>query len=711
MLRYMLMLSIGLMAGAAWAGLTDYVDVFVGTEGDHGQLDPAAAVPFGLVKLGPDTDGGGHSGYDYANTTVKGFSHTRVGGVGCNGGGGSVKIKPAFGKTKTDTMDKSAEKGRPGYYHTAFTNGIQADLTASTRVGFHRYTFPASSEEMTIRIDPGWSYGGIVDCQWTQQDKTLITGFTKGKNVCGHGYFNFFYAVRFDRPIGGTEGEGKTVWCKFGVSADKPAVIRLKVGLSPISVEQAVIEADNEIAGWDFEAACASADAAWEKMLGKVELKDVPKELDEYRYLLYTCLYRTYLMPQNVTSSVGEYRVAGDENTIRYADKTAKDYVHYAGWSSWDDFRKYSLITLLEPQVGQNIARSIVEWFKGGTMTQWGSGYWPAPTVRHEFIGAIVADAYNKGLAGFDAQAAYEGFQKAVLGNDQVEKPYQYYLIMKMAESLGKADDVKKYRELAMGYQRYWCPSQVDGEGNVRGFFTPDGKPVPQNEVNRTNAYFYQGNLWHYRYWVPFDMAGLAALRGGQTALADELEYYFVNYQHIPHNQPPMTYPFLFDYLGRPWRTQYWSRYFITEPATVIHESRGKFAAPVVERVYRRTPDGFMLTMDDDGGSMSSHFVFSALGLYPACMGDPYYVIGSPLFGEVTLRLGDKTFVIRAKGAGLANPYIQSATLNGEPFNKTWIDYKTLCGGGVLEFEMGPVPNFDWASGPEAAPPSLSHKN
>ena len=708
MIRDGLLFALLLTVGVTFAGVTDHVDVFVGTAADHGQLHPGASVPFGLVQLGPDTRGHGHTGYEYENTVLRGFSHTRVGGVGCGGAGGTVRIKPALGQTRRDDLDKSTESGAPGYYGITLKNGIRADLTASARVGFHRYSFPASDKPIYLHIDPSQSLAGIHDSTWTVKSPTLITGQVKAKNVCGHGYFILYYAIRFETPMTDSQADDKALWCKFSVPTQN-TVIQAKVALSPVSVEQAIIEADNEISGWDFQAARAAADAAWEAVLGKVKLSAVPDEMAEFRDLLYTCLYRSYQYPANVTSSAGQYRVAGDEQTVRDVCDTAEDYVHYAGWSSWDDFRKYSLISLMEPTVAQNIARSLVEWFAGGKTAQWGAGYWPGPTVRHEFIASIVVDAYFKGLTDYDTEAAYAGMKSTMLGNDQVEKPYQYYLVMRMAEALGKDAEVAEYKQKALGYQQYWCASQVDGEGNVRGFFTPDGNPVPRHEVNRTNAFFYQGSLWHYRYWVPHDMNGLANLRGSKTQLADDLDYYFVNAQHIPHNQPPLTYPFLFDYLGRPWRTQYWSRHFITEPVTVIHESRGKFDKPFVRPVYQKTPDGYLPTMDDDAGSMASHFVFSALGLYPACMGDPYYVIGSPLFPETTLQMPEgKTFVICANNTSLVNKYIQSATLNGQPFDKTWIAYKTIRAGGVLELEMGPAPNFDWASDPAAAPPSLS---
>ncbi len=689
--------------------LTSQVDVFVGTQGDHGQLHPGAAVPFGLVMLGPDTDPFQHTGYDYTATRVKGFSHTRVGGVGCSGAGETLRISPSLDNDPADKLVKSTETGAPGYYGVTLASGIKVELTAAEHVGYHRYVFPADAQQCQIKISPEKSLANMINCSVKVNSDSLVTGTIRAGNVCGHGYNILHYAVKFSVPMSTNRPDGKALWCDMAKTAGQELVVELKVGLSPISIEQAIEETEAEISGWDFKAAYTQADAKWAKMLGRVELGEVPAEMQEFADLFYTSLYRSYQYPFNVTSSRGQYRVAGDEDTVRDTAGVAPDYVHYAGWSSWDDFRKYSLISLLEPEVSHNIARSIVEWFGVDKLCQWGSGYWPAPTVRHEFIGAIVADAYFKGLRDYDAEVAYKGLKASILGNDQLEKPYQYYLVMKMAKALGKLADVSEYRSKALGYRDYWCSRQVDGQGNIRGFFTADGKAVPQDRVDVTNAVFYQGNLWHYRYWVPHDIAGLVNLRGSRTALADELDYYFLNYEHIPHNQPPLAYPFLFDFLGRPWRTQYWSRHFLTDTVTVIHESRGDFREPQVTRVMKKSPDGYMFTMDDDAGSMASNYVFTALGLFPSCVGDPYYTISSPLFPQAKLNLANgKTFEIVAKNTSIENKYIKSVTLNGEPYNKPWISYAEIFKGGKLEFEMSPAPNFNWGTDEESAPPSLS---
>ncbi len=696
--------------GAASVGLaTDYVDVFVGTQGDHGQLYPGATVPFGLVKLSPDTSRKGHAGYDYADAMCTGFSHTRLGGVGCSGAGGTLKIKPAFGKTDRDRMDKSTERGTPGYYTVCFENGIQTELTVSERVGFHRYFFPESSEDVYLHLDPTYGYGKTLDCDITVENNHLVTGFVKGENVCGHKYYKLYYAVLFDQDFVQTQADEKKLWCQFKpAGADR--IIQIKVGLSAVSVEQAIEECRQDIAGWDFEAVCKKAKAAWAEKLGKITIGAVPQELEEFRGLFYTCLYRSYLLPHNMTSSAGTYRMAGDEDTVRHVRDAALGYVNYSGWSTWDDFRKFSLISLMEPEIALNITRSIVEWFEGGAMPQWGDGYWPTPTVRNEFINAIVLDAYQKGLRDYDVEAAYQGMKTTVHGNEQVEKPYQNYVVMKMAELLGKTEEAKVYKGLALKYRDYWCASQVDGEGTLRGFFTGDGSVIPQANVDTFKAGgFYEGNLWHYRFFVPHDVQGLINLRGGRDLLADDLEYYFSKGMHTPLNEPPLAYPFLFAYCGRADRTQYWSRAYITDVVTNLYHNHGLFPSPVVRRVYEKKPEGWLPTMDDDTGAMSSHFIFSALGLYPACMGDSYYVIGSPLFPEVVLNIGkNKRFAIRANHSTLANRYIQSATLNGKRYDKSWIDFKTIQQGGVLEFEMSDQPNPEWGKAPAFAPPSLS---
>ncbi len=696
------------LQGFACASVIDFVDVFVGTQGDHGQLYPGATLPFGLVKLSPDTTGSGHAGYDYSDVEIEGFSHTRLGGVGCNGAGGDIKVKPALGKVKVDQLDKSTETGHPGYYSVCFSNGIKAEFTVSYRVGFHKYLFPESKDNIYIYIDPSQSYAGCMESKWFQVGDNTLAGYIKGKNVCGKEYYKLYYAVQFDSPYRSVESDGSAVWCRFSSNEHSSTEIKVKVSLSPISSDQALFECENDIPGWNFESARSCAEQTWEDILGKVEIRNVPEDLEEFRDLFYTCLYRCFLLPHNLTSSTGEYRMAGDEQTIRSTNKISEDFTYYCGWSVWDDYRKFSLISLLAPDISKDITRSIIEWFKEGNTPAWAGGYWPCPSVRNEFINTVVLDAYQKGLIDYDIEKAYAGLVSSVQGNEQVEKPYQNYIVMKFAELLGKTEEAEMFRNKAMAYKKYWVQGQVDGEGFRRGFFTADGRNVPQEKVNEVDAVFYEGNLWHYRFFVPHDIHGLANLRGSRDLLADDLEYYFETNQHMPLNEPPLAYPFLFNYLGRPDRTQYWSRVFITDIVNNIYHNHGKFDTPVLSRVYQKQPDGWLPTMDDDTGAMSSQFVFSALGLYPACMGDPYYVIGSPLFPEVVLHLRDGDFVIRANNSTLANKYLQSIELNGSDYEKNWISYDQIKNGGKLSMEMGCKPNLELIRDADSLPPSLS---
>ncbi|MBN1546230.1 MAG: glycoside hydrolase family 92 protein, partial [Syntrophaceae bacterium] len=234
-----------------------------------------------------------------------------------------------------------------------------------------------------------------------------------------------------------------------------------------------------------------------------------------------------------------------------------------------------------------------------------------------------------------------------------------------------------------------------DNQGNIRGFFTPDGKPVP--EVEEIEKYGDEGNLWHYRWFVLHDVAGLAELAGGKEKLSDDLEYFFEHDFYMHLNEPDYHAPFLFNYLGKPYLTQKWARTFTTKKVTQLYHNHGLFEKPVVARIYRADTKGYIETMDDDAGAMSSWFVMSAMGLFPYDPVEPIYQIGSPIFPELILHLDKgKDFRIIAKHVSEDNFYIQSAKLNGKEFDQPWIDYKTVMEGGTLEFEMGSQPNKQW---------------
>lgn len=695
-----------------------FVDPFIGSFFDFGQMSPAASLPFGLVKLGPETDSGqtlapyqGHSGYQYEQPFIRGFSHTRIEGIGCGGTGGAVKLRPASQAADSTLYLKLLERASPGHYSVRFVDGIQTDLTVSTRVGMHRYTWPAGASKALVHVDSQHSIdsAGFVASSLEQVDANTATGFVTLGNACARGaaagerYHKLYYALRFDAPIvqWNADGEGKA-WLDFG---DAREVIA-KLALSPIDSATAVEELDTDLPGWNFDVAQERAAAVWRDWLRRVEIVDTRPETAAQRRLFYTTLYRSLQLPQNVTSSSGRYRIGGDESTVRTA---GSDAPRYSGWSTWDDFRKFALISMVYPETAEDIARSAAEQIAQGNVEEGSSGYWPAPTVRNEFMPAILADAWSKNLRDFDLAGAFAGGMP-VTGNDNdaVEAPYASYLAMRLAEAAGLDERVPLLREGALAYRNYWAAEQADSAGPARGFFTPDGQTVPTASVRMPDAHFYQGSLWHYRYFVPHDIAGLINLRGSRELLSDELEYYFEQWLHLPSNEPPLAYPYLFSFFGKPWLTQKWSRLYTTGNVLTLFNGYG-YTVPSYRPVYLDQPAGWLFEMDDDAGAMSSQYVFQALGLYPTSVGDAYYVIGSPIFPEANLHLpGGKKFTLRALGTSDLAPYIQSATLNGEPYERPWITHEQVVAGGVLELQMGAAPNLSWGSAPELAPPSMS---
>jgi len=310
-------------------------------------------------------------------------------------------------------------------------------------------------------------------------------------------------------------------------------------------------------------------------------------------------------------------------------------------------------------------------------------------------------DAWNKGIRDFDASIAYEGMKEYALNaegeriSDQLEHFYHAYVAMLMAKELGKEEDAEMFRVKALGYRDVWCATQKDREGTMRGFFTPAGKEV--EDVEDFEKHVYEGHLWHYRWFVLHDVEGLASLRGGKELLADDLEYFFENDLFMMVNEPDIHAPFLFNYLGKPWLTQKWARTFTTKEVTQRYHNHGLYETPVVSRIFRADTKGYIETMDDDAGAMASWFVMSAMGLFPSDPAMPYYLIGSPIFPEYRIQLENgNVFTVKANNVSEDNYYIQSATLNGVEFDQCWISYDTIMLGGVLEFEMGNVPNKKW---------------
>ncbi|WP_201008711.1 glycoside hydrolase domain-containing protein [Paenibacillus glycanilyticus] len=711
----------------------DYVDPFINTLGDNGQTNPGPTTPFGLVSLGPDSDGGAFSGYYYENKNLKGFSHLRFSGVGCSGGGGNILMMPEtrdFTKNVAEykqKYDKSSEQASAGFYGVTLASGINVQLTSSDNVGFHKYTFPDAANTGSVLVDLSNSYAGMVDANLKVTGSNEITGMIKSQNVCGHGYYTIYYSIQFDHDfdsysswqgdsvgaVAQRSGSNSGVWLNFNTAGSK--TVQAKVGLSTISVEQAQAER-GLYSDWNFDARHEEARAAWSNVLNKVEITDAD---EQNKRVFYTQMYHSYLSPKNVTSSAGTFKAGRDENTIRQASELGDDFEYYNGWTTWDDFRKYAMFSLFEPQRYNNMVKSLVDLYSTrGTYTQWGDGYWPSPTVRNEFNGQVILDAYAKGFQDFDVYKALKGM--AVDADNfsisdgeisgKLEKANSASFPMKLAQLIGDKATFEKYKELALSYKKLWNKAQVDEKGVPTGFFTPNGTTVGAGDIQAVDRYAYQGNLWQYRWSAPQDINGLAELMGGKTEMAKQLKHFFEIDEYMAINEEDISAPYLFNYLGYPYLTQYYAREFTTEVVTQKYHNHGAYAYPLKSRVYRDDPEGYLSSMDDDAGGMSSWYVFSALGLFPGNPGEAYFLIGSPIFSEVKLHMGSgKTLVIKADNVSSENRFIQSAELNGKDFNQSWIKYDDLMAGGTLEFHMSSTPNMSWGAKASAAPPTVDY--
>ncbi|MCY1719653.1 GH92 family glycosyl hydrolase [Prolixibacteraceae bacterium Z1-6] len=695
-----------------------YVNTFICTEGDNGQLYPGPAYPFGLVHLSPETEGDSHVGYYYEDEFIEGFSHLRIGGAGSRGKGGGILVKPGIGKFTSkieefrERYDKKSEEASAGYYKLKLESGVEAELTVSERVGFHRYTFPEEQKkDRYIVLELSHSYVGMQDASFTVHNNRTITGMIKAQHNNGGSYHKLYFAMLLNTPFESTttwngddysdnenNGQGSNIGVWLHMPRDAESQVLIKVGLSPVSEEQALVEATTEINDWDFDGVRNSTASVWRDKLSKIEVKGGS---EEHNTLLYTHLYHSYLVPNNATASNGDYRAVHQPDLIFNTKNTADDFTYYCTWSLWDDFRKYSLVSILEPKSVNDISRSLVDYYKHRANGDY--KYWPIPNIRMEFASAVIWDAYNKGLGDFDKEEAFKGMKEDYenFANHNVsaklERAYHAHMALKMAEVLGKTEEAAILKKGAMTYRDIWCPEQKDKQGNTRGFFTRDGTTVPDVEDFENDVY--EGHLWHYRWFVLHDFDGLAELRGGNDKLSDDLEYFFENdfYMHV--NEPDLHNPFLFNLYGKPYLTQKWVRTFTTKEVTQIYHNHGAYDEPVVGKIYRADPKGYIETMDDDAGTMASWFVMSVMGLFQIDMAKSIYQIGSPVFPEMILHLNNgNQFKITANNVSEDNFYIQSAKLNGNELNKSWIDYSTIMAGGSLEFEMGTEPNKEWGT-------------
>lgn len=749
-------------AASAAVDYTSLVNPYVSTEDDFGQDLVGAEAPNSLVKINPMTVGGrSHSGYDYAEDQIAGFTHTNLNGVGGSGAGGDLLVVPTYenytSRPGTGSYAKNyshdAEEAEPGYYGVdlAVAGGaIHAEATTDVRTGQDRFTFPTAgtaSLVLDLRNNFTSRRGATLDYETLPDGRVAVsgdfTGHFNGYDYTMHYYVESTVAAKSTRTWGGSgalsnaahqEGTDIGAVVAFDVAAGEQ--VGLKVAVSPISVEQAEIDMAAEMGDRSFDQVRADTKADWNAILGRLDVtsSETSDPTGDLTTLFYTHLYRMFGSPVNATSTSGTYR--GLDGQVH----AAEGYTHYDGWGFWDDFRKYEVLAIGYPEVFHDQAQSIVDLYATFASTGRGSlsnVTHSVPTVRFERAAVVVADAIAKGaqLRGLSqawpalvSQSAggygnADNVRRGYIANevdDTLGTAYDDWAMATIADELGKTQEANDYRLRAANWTNIFKPNAVTlADGTKTGLIFPKNADGAWNDADPERfeaGNVYQGTLWQYHWYAANDMGGLIQKMGGEETTRKALSFMFGEHApadgrrmlHANANEIDLQAPYLFNYVGAPARTQEWvrsiytketwNRYIATGSTHEYPTTGGEFTPPVKMKVYQNSPQGFLPTMDNDTGTMSSMFVSAALGLFPVLAGSDEYQIGTPFFENVRIAYeSGRTFDISADGVSPDDYFIQSATLNGQDFERTWVTYDQLTAGGELSFRMGDEAS-DWAA-------------
>ena len=708
--------------------LTRWVNPFIGTGAVQSSLSgnnyPGATVPFGMVQLSPDTreapDWAQASGYDYNDSIIYGFSHTRLSGTGASDFI-DILLFPTISDKRKSTFTHQHEQARPGYYQVLLKDEkIQAELTASVHVGVHRYTC-SDGDQLKLWLDldhsankESWNRR-IIQSQLRMVSPTvvegyrIITGWAKLRKIYFHLEFsqpvlsNQLYdgnRMYENTPvINGTELRG--LFC-FDKKWNKELIC--KVALSPVSIENARLNMATEVPGWDFEYIARAAETSWEKELRKIIIQGT----DLQKKIFYTALYHTMVQPNTMSDVNGEY-MASDYVTR----SVAKGEVHYSTFSLWDTFRAaHPLYTLMHTHRIPDFVKSMMRQYDY-------YGYLPVWQLwgqdNYCMIGnhsiPVIVDAVLKGVAGVDEEKAYEAvFNSSIVSHPNspfevwekygympeniqtqsvsitLEQAFDDWCVAQLAKRLGKEKDYNHFMKRSAFYRNLF--------NSKTGFFQPKNdkgewiEPFDPYKYGANGGYpFTEGNAWQYFWYVPQNIPDLISLTGGNKAFVAKLDTFFtVSYQsgalndnasgfvgqYAHGNEPSHHVAYLYACAGEPWKTQ-------------------KYVAYIMNELYNDSSSGY--AGNDDCGEMSAWYVFGALGFYPVNPVSGEYVIGTPMLEEAVIQLpGRKTFTVKAPRKEDNEVYICSMKLNGEKYTKNYITHQDIMKGGILEFVMTASP-------------------
>ena len=735
-------------------GPAAWVRPLVGTKGE-GNTYPGPQVPFGMVALSPDTeikDWDAASGYKYSDSCIYGFSMLHLTGTGIPDMG-DILLQPTVGATRLNPGSKDgkevgylsrfshdSERASCGYYAvTLADSGVRAELTASARAGMLRFTYPATKVAHILLDLAHVLQHKVIWSRLRRQDEQtlvgmhLVQGWAKDRPV--------FFAARFSRPfqnlrlfrdkkeakydsftsyryVSPAQVAGADVQAVADFATSEGEQILVKVAISPVSEEGALANLDAEMPDWAFEGYVAKARAAWNTELNHFEVAGSPAQQATF----FTGVYHAFMAPSLYTDVDGRSR--GQDQQI----KPARDYQTYTTFSLWDTYRAtHPLFNLVQPERNRDMVRSLLAAYQESAdhllpiWNFWSNETWCMPGYHAV---AVIVDAWTKGMTGidwhqalaacvatathpgFDALAAYErlGYVPFDLENESVSKTLEYAYddacIAKLARGLGQTGLALRFEKRAQSYRNLYDPSlHLMRPKDSKGAWMTPFNPLEFKQMGP----FTEGTTWQYTWSVAQDVPGLIQLMGGRAAFTRQLDEVFKEHgqrqdegvqdilgrigEYWHGNEPSHHVAYLYAAAGQPWKTQ-------------------ALVRRLIDTQYGDQPDS--LCGNDDCGQMSAWYLFSAMGFYPMCPGSDRYILGSPALPMVRMHLGNgRTFTVRAEHFSAANVYVQTARLNGQPWNQAWLSHGDLMAGGELVFVLGPSPNKAFASQPSAAPGPL----
>ncbi len=695
--------------------LISYVNPFIGT-GGHGHTYPGATMPFAMMQLSPDTrlDGwDGCSGYHFSDKHIYGFSHTHLSGTGVSDYGDILLMPTTSVQFNNGSDGKKGYRSRfshknevaqPGFYKVLLDDtSVDVELTVSERSGIHKYQYPTAQNQMLI-------------LDLLHRDE-LLSGSIKrisDTELSGHRHSKawakqqkLYYYIKFSHPIsvdlGASKSQYKNKKAAFQFDNPKNEPVYVKIGISPVDEEGARKNMETEIGDKTFDQIKEIAQSTWEKQLEKIVVESDNKD---YKTNFYTALYHTMIAPNLYQDVDGRYR--GMDLKVH----ETKKFDYYTVFSLWDTYRAaHPLYTIIEQERTNDFVNTFISKYnEGGIMPIWDlSGNYTGCMIGYHAV-PVIADAYLKGIRGYDAEKAFEamkfsatrnwqglksykefGFVPVEEESESVSKTLEYayddWTIAKMAKEMGKDDDEELFTKRAQYYKNVYDPESKFMRGRFRNTWFSPFDPYEVN-FNYTEA-----NAWQYSNYVPQDISGLMKLMGGKDSLDQQLDVLFTAKsetsgrnqaditgligQYAHGNEPSHHMAYLYNFVNKPYKTQ-----------EKVHQ--------ILTTLYKNAPDG--ISGNEDCGQMSAWYVFSAMGFYPVTPGSNQYIIGTPLFKKTTINLenGEK-FHIKAYDVSDEKKYIAFAKLNGRTLNETYLSHEDIMEGGTLELWMTDQPT-DWGT-------------